>query len=211
MLKFRDLVLNYYTNSEQATIVWLKGIGALNNSANCNKCGSVCNFVIKKGSYCWRSPKSGCQSVISMRDGSFFSGSHLKLNEIVEVSYLWACEDSVSMAVQQTGHSIVDWYNFHRDICAQWFLDHPVQIGGVGKVVEIDESKFGRKQYNRGRYRDGHWVFGGVERGTNNVFMVELPDRTAATLLPIIQQYILPGTTVIMMSGGHALPLHLWE
>ncbi len=37
----------------------------------------------------------GCQSVISMRDGSFFSGSHLKLNEIVEVSYWWACEASV--------------------------------------------------------------------------------------------------------------------
>ncbi len=55
----------------------------------------------------------------------FFSGSHLKLNEIVEVSYWWACEASVYMAVQQTGHStktIVDWYNFHRDICAQWFL-----------------------------------------------------------------------------------------
>ncbi len=46
--------------------------------------------------------------------------------------------------------------------------DHPVQIGGVGKVVEIDESKFGRRKYNRGRYRDGHWVFGGVKRGTNN-------------------------------------------
>ncbi len=42
-----------------------------------------------------RCPKSGCQSVISMRDGSFFSGSHLKLNEIVEVSYWWACEASV--------------------------------------------------------------------------------------------------------------------
>ncbi len=97
----------------------------------------------------------------------------------MEVSYWWACEASVSMAVQQTGHStktIVDWYNFHRDICAQWFLDHPVQIGGVGKVVEIDESKFGRRKYYRGRYRDGHWVFGGVERGTNNVFMGDLFD-----------------------------------
>ncbi len=62
------------------------------------------------------------------------------------------------------------------ETCAQWFLDHPVQIGGVGKVVEIDESKFGRRKYNRGRYRDGHWVFGGVERGTNNVFMGDLFD-----------------------------------
>ncbi len=53
MLKLRDLVLNY-TNSEQATIDWLKGIGAaLKNSANCNKCGSVCNFVIPEMPQVW--------------------------------------------------------------------------------------------------------------------------------------------------------------
>ena len=91
----------------------------------------------------------------------------------------------------------MDWYNFHRDVCAQWFLDHPVQVGGMGKVVEIDESKFGRRKYNRGRYREGHWVFGGIERGSNNVFMVEVANRSAATLLPIIQQFVMPGTTVI--------------
>ncbi len=104
------------------------------------------------------------------------------------------------MAMHETGHgehTIVDWYNFHRDVCAQYFLDHPTIIGGPGTIVEIDESKFGRRKYNRGRYQDGHWVFGGVERGTANCFMVEVQDRTAATLLPIITQYIHPGTTVI--------------
>ena len=40
-------------------------------------------------------------------------------------------------------------------------------------------------------------VFGGVERGSNDVFMVEVRDRSAATLLPIIQRFIKPGTTVI--------------
>ena len=79
---------------------------------------------------------------------------------------------------------MVDWYNFHRDVCAQYFLDNPVQVGGVGKVVEIDESKFGKR-------------FGGVERGSKDAFMVEVNDRSAATLLPIIQRYIRPGTTVI--------------
>ena len=72
----------------------------------------------------------GCQSVIFMRGGSFFTGSHLKLHEIVEISYWWASETSVSKTIQQTGHSsrtIVDWYIFHRDVCAQWFLDDPVQ------------------------------------------------------------------------------------
>ena len=69
-----------------------------------------------------------------MREGSFFTGSHLKLHEIVEISYWWASETSVSKTIQQTGHSltIADWYNFHRDVCAQWFLDHSVQVG-VGK------------------------------------------------------------------------------
>jgi hypothetical protein len=30
--------------------------------------------------------------------------------------------------------------------------------------MEIDESKFGKRRYNRGRRVDGCWVFGGVER-----------------------------------------------
>ena len=77
---------------------------------------------------------------------------------------------------------------------AQYFIDHPLQIGGAGKVVE---SKFGRRKYNRGRYQEGHWVFGGIERGSVKAFMVEVDDRSAATRLPIIQQYILPGTTVL--------------
>ena len=40
-----------------------------------------------------------------MRGGSFFTGSHLKLHEIVEISYWWASETSVSKTIQQTGHS----------------------------------------------------------------------------------------------------------
>ena len=38
-----------------------------------------------------------------------------------------------------------------------------MKIDGMGKIVEVDESKFGRRKYNRGRDRDGQWVFGGVD------------------------------------------------
>ena len=60
------------------------------------------------------------------------------------------------------------------------------KIGGVGKVVEIDESKFGKRKYNRGRRRGGQWVWGGVERGSDEVFMQIAPSRDAETLLPVI-------------------------
>uniref|UniRef100_A0A1X7VKF1 ISXO2-like transposase domain-containing protein n=1 Tax=Amphimedon queenslandica TaxID=400682 RepID=A0A1X7VKF1_AMPQE len=64
-------------------------------------------------------------------------------------------------------------------------------------IVEIDESKIGRRKYNRGRYVEGHWVFGGIEQGTGECFMVEVPDRSAATLLPIIFKHVRPSTTII--------------
>ena len=111
----------------------------------------------------------------------------------MEISDWWASETSVSKTIQQTGHSartIVDCYNYHRDVCTQWFLDNPVQVG-VGKVVEINNQKFSRSKYNCGRCRLGHWGFGGIERGSN-VLAVEVANRSAATLLPIIQQFVMP-------------------
>lgn len=37
-------------------------------------------------------------------------------------------------------------------------------IGGPGVIVEVDESKFGKRKYNKGHKVPGVWVFGGVER-----------------------------------------------
>jgi ISXO2-like transposase domain len=51
-------------------------------------------------------------------------------------------------------------------------------------------------KYNRGRKRDGVWVFGGVDRETDECFMVPVPDRKADTLIPIIKKFIRPGSTI---------------
>ena len=58
----------------------------------------------------------------------------------------------------------MDWYNFVRDICEEYFLflAHPAVIGGPGVEVEI----------KIGRVVDGHWVFGGIERGSRECFLV---------------------------------------
>ena len=166
---------------------WLQRKHLLASSMLCPKCSSGCRIIPRKGSFSWRCPRKGCQTVVSIRQNSFYSGSHLPLTDCIEMTYYWSRQQPVTMTMIETGHSshtVVDWYNFHRDVCAQYFIDHHVQIGGAGKIVEIDESKFGRRKYNRGRYQEGHWVFGGVERGTSKAFMVEVLDRSAATLLP---------------------------
>ena len=58
----------------------------------------------------------------------------------------------------------------------------------------MDETKFGKSKYHRGNYREGMWVIGAVDRNTGQCFLIPSPNnsRTAATLLPIIQRWILP-------------------
>ena len=57
-------------------------------------------------------------------------------------------------------HSIVDWNQYCRDIAVSHFLNNPVQIGSPGHIVEIDESLFSRRKYNRERIIPEQWIFG---------------------------------------------------
>lgn len=50
-------------------------------------------------------------------------------------------------------NTVVDWFNC-RDLCSMYMDEHNEKIGGVGKVVEIDEAKSGKQKYNHGRYVD---------------------------------------------------------
>ncbi|CAF4670712.1 unnamed protein product [Rotaria socialis] len=92
--------------------------------------------------------------------------------------------------------TIVDWKNFARDLCGEHFSRHPVVIGGPGHIVEIDESAWTKRKYNRGRLVSNQWVFVGIDRDTRECFAVLVDQRDAATLLPIIHQYIRAGTTI---------------
>ncbi|KAI9562474.1 hypothetical protein GHT06_009907 [Daphnia sinensis] len=91
----------------------------------------------------------------------------------------------------------IDWYNFCRGVAEDIVINNSEKIGGIKVTVEIDESKFGKRKYNRGKKVDGVWVFGEVERGSGQCFLVLVPDRSADTLLDIIKEWILPGSIII--------------
>jgi len=92
--------------------------------------------------------------------------------------------------------TIVDWKQFCRDVCVSYFLNHPEPIGGENRVVEIDESLFSRRKYNRGRILKEQWIFGGYDAVEKKGFLVPVPARDAGTLLPIVQQWVMPGSII---------------
>ena len=91
---------------------------------------------------------------------------------------------------------------FFREIIADHMLGEgkKKKIGGPGLTVEVDESMFGKRKYNRGTIegRRQAWVLGGVCRETKEIFLVLCPEnkRDRATLEKIIMDNVEPGCTV---------------
>ncbi|KAI6647775.1 hypothetical protein LOD99_8490 [Oopsacas minuta] len=116
----------------------------------------------------------------------------------------WRCPEKeglqstnfLTLNLKCSQNTITDWKNFLKHICVEKYLSNPEPIGGHGHIVEIDESNFGKRKYHRGRQLSEKWVFGGSDRVTKEAFMVTVEDRSASTLIPIIEQYIKSGTII---------------
>lgn len=162
----------------------------------------------------------------SVATGTWFEHSRLVARKNLLFIYLFAVKaDYESMERENrltkfdthlSSKTIADWTNFLREVCMVWLDEKFVQvgrIGGPGIVVEIDESKIGKRKYNRGRLVEGHWIFGMIERlgnGEKGKFRLAIcPDnkRDQNTLLPIIQDHIEQGS--IIHSDGWGAYVHL--
>ncbi len=65
----------------------------------------------------------------------------------------------------------VAWRSYCRDICTESIKNLDYQIGGEDKVIQIDESQFSKRKYNRGRPLPAQWVFGGIDSETDKCFL----------------------------------------
>jgi transposase-like protein len=93
------------------------------------------------------------------------------------------------------------------NIIASSFENREIKIGGPGIEVQLDESKFGKRKYNRGHHVEGAWVFGGVEvTQERKFFALVVENRNANTLNELIKKFVLPGSVVITDGWkGHSL------
>jgi hypothetical protein len=110
-----------------------------------------------------------------------------------------------------TGHAkntVGKFYWFLWEVCVADLLNRGDQnmIGEHGIVVEIDESKYSKRKYHRGKRVEGNWVFGAIERLYNyeknkyfagQFVLLVVEDCTKETLGSIIKSFIRPGSFII--------------
>lgn len=193
--------------------------GILHQPWLCRRCNGtfyLCNIDKKL----WKCRNCGfCRSIY---ESTLFHCAHLKINQILEIGYLWLLQTPTMGIITATGLSsktVSLWLKKFRDLIKRDLIynltPEEFKIGGEGIIVEIDESKFGKRKYNQGHAVEGVWVVGGIERlphggenannnhnnnNQNNIpkaFAISVPNRDAATLLDVILNNVNRGSCII--------------
>jgi len=142
-----------------------------------------------------------CGKTKSIRSGTVLCKTKLGLKEVMLMIYFWSHESScknIRSFIGHTSKTIGNWCQILRNLCCRWIRDYPFEFGGLNDnldpvIVEVDETKFFNRKYSKGRYKQGHHVFGTFERNTKKCSFHIIPKRKAAHILPLIRAHLLPG------------------
>ena len=154
--------------------------GIIAERVECPKCGcdtQLSERCDRTDSYEWRCRKQGKVNAHdvkrSVRRGTWFKSNHLNISKILKMTRFWYMRSKkyfVRQELNVSEHTIVDWCMFCHEVRMLITVNESVPLGGKGVIVEIDESKFGKMKYGKGKHVNGQWVFGGIERATDKCF-----------------------------------------
>ena len=198
-------------------LLWLQKENLLRRHFFCDKCNEECYLGIKKSKtlgHLFKCSANKNHGVSVLKD-SFFERTHVNIRDLLLFTHcyldgqpLYKCGSKSGIESSTTR---VNWASYIRDI----FLEEVSQILNSGfkfsGIVEIDESLFGYKcKYNRGvRKAVQNWIFGLTDRASNRILLFPVEDRTAGTLLPIIEKFVEKGSKIF--SDGWSSYLQLNE
>ncbi|XP_054157191.1 uncharacterized protein LOC128955542 [Oppia nitens] len=204
--------------SQETMINWCITMGLLLATKKCPICDNEMKIIVKQLSYrCHQKHGQPHDYRLSALNNTWFSGSKFSIENIIILTYLFSVgttkyEDikrETSDLTKTTSHNTIsDWLNFCREVVFDWVEKYQSVdlLGGEGVVVEIDETKVGKRKYNRGRLVDGTWILGLVEiqigancrrGGRFRLEICPLNKRDADTLLPLIRKHVKIGTTIV--------------
>lgn len=143
----------------------------IKNEITCPKCQNKVNLhdsymfrcqkvVIVRGNK--KVKRVRCQFKKSAFSGTFFSNAKITPGQVLELAYWFLLNENTQETIQQQVNiahtTLVDWFSFFREVCLHYCETNSEILGGDDKVVEIDEAKFGKRKYNKGRVV-GFWGF----------------------------------------------------
>ena len=100
----------------------------------------------------WRCPTHKANKM-SLRNGSFLQNQKISLLDFIMLTYLWAHKIPVTTTEELVGTSqptAIQWYAYLQDICSHHLVVHPIHLGGLHHIVQIDKSLMAKWKNNQG-------------------------------------------------------------
>lgn len=203
--KFSEIISDFWKKDE-AVIDLFKEHGVVPVTKVCPRCNKKCALRSDKNLFVCHTKTvdkkhrrvKRCGYTSSMFKGTWLENTTIKPWQVLQVMNFFLQNNFTQRfyehEIQLNSKTVVAWKNFCSAVCMD-LMNNQAAIGGPGIIVEIDESKFG-KRLSEGGVEGGIWVFGGIERVTKKKFVVPVEERDAATVVPLIQKFIRPGTII---------------
>ena len=180
--------------TEYQTIHHLIKADILDITSTCERCGSNDSYRFKsktKQLKVLMCNKTSCKHQKSILYGTFFAKARLSLGKVIQFLYLRLSRTKVSTIHTIAAFSssiLADYGRYARQVVINAIDEKKEVIGGPQVIVEVDESKFSRRKYNKGHHMARKkWVFGGMGRTPESN-----DDRSAETMNKVMKPYIAP-------------------
>jgi transposase-like protein len=128
-----------------------------------------------------------------------FANSNLPLTTLCNMMFDWVCEVPVTMSAplnDVSEHTAINWYECCRQLCTRTLLGMNNVLGGPEHIVEIDESVMFKRKFHVGHQVRERWVFGAWDHTDGRGMLQHVNRRDMATLWPIIQRWVQPGSII---------------
>jgi len=138
----------------------------------------------------------------TLAEHTWFDRHNIPIEDVLRLTYYFSRGFKIEDAVNEISvpgrncisHStVMDIYSYCREVCMcrlDTLYEASGPIGDPGKLVEIDEMKFGRRKYEKCRVIEGAWIFGAIDMETKELCLEICAEnkRNRDTLIPIIKK-----------------------
>ncbi|KAG8181481.1 hypothetical protein JTE90_016568 [Oedothorax gibbosus] len=143
----------------------------------------------------WICKKNGHTKSQAIKRGTWFENSRTPFSDILFIMYMWLYRYPTGLMMHESNNTpkvIIGWNKKCLEACQLIMEMRNDPLGGEGKFVEVFDCTFKDKE-------SGNWGFCALEQKSTKCLYAKIEDKTSTSIVQLLGNYILPGTTIISL------------